>query len=173
MLGDNLLPVGNITKAGTPVNGRQTYELTDSARNKKYTYTVPEENADTFEKLYEENNTTADSINSPEAQEKLVELGRKLGNRVKIYTFVGSILGAGIPAALAIFNKGKVWKRAVFGTLGAIAGGTLGALGTTYLTFSNGFKNIVKNSPTHQKLEEISHKASDLGVECQVQNIQA
>lgn len=173
MLGDNLLPVGNLNKVGTPVNGRQTYELTDNERHKKYTYTVPEENADTFEKLYDENNTTANSVHTPEEQEKLKEQGVKLGNRVKNYTIAGSIIGAGIPAALAIFSKGKVWKRAVFGTLGAVIGAAVGAIGTTYLTFNNGFKSLVKHSPAYQKLEEISHKVNDLGVESQVQDIQA
>lgn len=171
MLGENLLPIGTINKVGTPVNGKQVYELKDEQRNKKYTYNVPEENADKFEKLYEENNAVMDEVTSPETQQKLQQQGRNFGKKLKNITLAGTITGAVIPAAIAIFTKGKIWKRAVFGTLSSLTGAVLGAWGSSYLGVRYGIQNMLKVDENFKKLETLSKQADELGVERKVDDI--
>lgn len=171
MLGENLLPIGVINKVGTPVNEKQTYELTDTQRHKKYTYIVPQENADKFEKLYEENNAVMDDVNNPETQEKLRQQGLNFGKKLKNITLAGTITGAVIPAAIAIFTKGKVWKRTVFGVISSLAGAALGAWGATYLGVRLGLQNMLRANEGFKKLESISKQVDELGVERKSEDI--
>ena len=171
MLGENLLPIGTISKSGSPVNGKQAYELKDEQRNKKYTFTVPEENIDSFEKLYEENNNIAQEINNPEVQEKLRQKGFDFGKKLKTVTTIGTISGAVIPAVIAICTKGKIWKRALFGTLSSLVGAALGAWGSTFIGVRIGLRGIFKADENVKKMDEIAKQVDALGVERKVETI--
>ena len=62
----NLSFLGALNKTGVPVNGKQTYEVVDEDINKKFTYTVPVENSDKFEKAYNEYHNLQDNMKNPE-----------------------------------------------------------------------------------------------------------
>lgn len=170
---DNVNVSGKLNKIGTPVNGKQVYEAKDEQNKKKFTYTVPQENIDKFEKLYGEMDNIVADIATPEAQEKLHEQGKNFGNQIKTRTLIGTIAGAVIPAAIAIFSKGKVWKRALFGTLSSLAGAALGAWGTAYVSVRLGLRNILQANQDIQKLQEISAQMNTLGVETKQEDITA
>lgn len=171
MLGENLLPIGVITKAGAPVDGKQIYELNDAAHNRKYTFSVPEGNADSFEKLYDENNAVMSEVQAPDVQEELTKQGVALGKKVKRNTIIGAITGLVIPAILAIRGKGSVLKRSILGVLGSVAGTFVGAWGTSYLSMRNGMNKLVKNNPSYQKLSDVAENVGKLGVEMKVETL--
>ncbi len=174
MIKDTFFPTGSLNKTGAINNGKQTYEVTDLPNRKKYTYIVPQDKTDTFEQLFEESGKATAAVKSPELSAEVGQVGTKYGKRMRTLTVGSGIIGAIIPATVAMFSKGKVWKRALFGTLGSI----IGALGTGSLGFYYGTKytieNIIKyakNSPEYKHLEEINLQAENLGVERQVQDI--
>ena len=174
MIKDTFFPAGNINKVGTIDNGKQTYTVQDLTNHKKYTYIVPQDKTDTFEKLFEESNKAITTAQSQEFSNKVGQVGAKYGKRSQALTIGSGIMGAIIPAAIAIFSKGKVWKRALFGTLGSIIGaictGCLGIYFGTKYAIDNVI-NYTKNTPEYKHLEEVNAQAENLGVERNVQDI--
>ena len=171
MLSKDLLPMGNISKVGTPVNGRQDYVLTNEEMKKKFTFSVPEDKADSFEKLYAENNAILDMLDDPKYKEEQVQQGVNLQNKLKKNTLIGGTVGLIIPAAIAIISKGSKVKRSILGVLGSLIGGAIGAVGTAYIGSKKAVVKALESSPAYQKMVEVSQKAKDMGVEMKYENI--
>ena len=126
---------------------------------------------ETYEKLYEENNNIAQEINNPEVQEKLRQKGFDFGKKLKTVTTIGTISGAVIPAVIAICTKGKIWKRALFGTLSSLVGAAIGAWGSTFMGVRVGLRGIFKTDENLKEMDEIAKQVDALGVERKVETI--
>lgn len=167
----NLSFLGALNKTGVPVNEKQTYEVVDEDINKKFTYTVPVENSDKFEKAYNEYHNLQDNMKNPEEREKLVEKyagSWQKNNRTG--AIIGGAIGVVIPAAIAIFTKGSVVKRSIWGTLGAIVFGIGGMLTGGYFSMINEMKKVVAD-PEMQKLLNAAKNIQATGAEEKVENL--
>ena len=113
MFGENLIQVGTLHKAGAPVNGRQNYEVVNQLQE-KYTYSIPQENADKFEKLYAQTDDILKEAATPETAQRLKEKGRSIGKNYKNLMVYGTIGGAAVgglaPIITAITVNGSVVK---------------------------------------------------------------
>lgn len=171
------MPVGNLSflgalnKIGTPVNGKQTYEVVDEDIKKKFTYTVPVENADKFEKAYNEYSAIQDNMKNPEEREKLVaKYAGSWQKNNRASALIGGAIGAVIPAAIAIFTKGSVVKRSIWGTLGAIVFGIGGILTGGYFSMIKEMKKVTAD-PGMQKLIGAAKNLQATGAEEKVENL--
>ena len=170
MFGENLIQVGTLHKAGAPVNGRQNYEVVNHL-HEKYTYSIPQENADKFEKLYAQTDDIMKEAATPETLKRLKEKGRSLSKNYKnqmVYgTIGGATIGGLVPIITAVAVKGSVVKRSILGGLGAIGGAGIGAAvvlfaGIKYL--ANKITGVVADEPSFKKLNDVSNQIWDLGL---------
>lgn len=152
-----------INKVGSPVNGRQTYELKDKNSPQSMKVSVPVENADKFEKAMDEGRKSLQEMDNEENQAKLKELDKNFSKKMTIGTLVGTGIGAIVPAAIAIAVKGSVWKRSILGVLGSLAGAALGAWGSMLLAAKSGLNAISKN-PMVEKVVQVSENLKSLDV---------
>ena len=162
--------LGTLNKTGVPVNGKQTYEYVNEDIKKKFTYTVPVENTDKFEKAYNEYHNLQDNLKNPEEQQKLAAKYVNTGKKVQAGSWIGGAIGAVIPAAIAIFTKGSVVKRSIWGTLGAIVFGIGGMLTGSYLSLVKGMKNVAAD-PKMQQLINAAKQIQATGAEEKVENL--
>lgn len=165
--------IGGLSKVGTPVNGKQLYEARDERHSKKIIYIVPQEHVDKFEKLEAEfDNAIEDTFTN--AGNVLQKQGSDVIKRSRNVAVTSAIIGAIIPATIAIFSRGSKIKRSVFGVLSSLAGAALGAFGSTYLCLKSSIKSSLKaDNINMQKIDEISKQIDSLGVEYKVEDIQA
>lgn len=170
MFGENLVQIGTMHKVGAPVNGRQNYEVVNHMQE-KYTYSIPQENADKFEKLYAQTDDILKEAANPETAQRLEEKGRSLGkdykNKIIYGTIGGTLVGALVPIITAVAVKGSVVKRSIFGALGAIVGAGLGAamaLGASVRYFMGKITEVVADEPAFKKMNDISTQMWNLGL---------
>ena len=170
MFGENLIQVGTLHKAGAPVNGRQNYEVVNHLQE-KYTYSVPQENADKFEKLYAQTDDIMKEATTPETAQRLKEKGRSIGKNYKNLMVYGTIGGAAVgglaPIITAITVKGSVVKRSILGGLGAIFGAGIGAAAALFAGvryFTSKVTGVIADEPSFKKLNDVSNQIWDLGL---------
>lgn len=170
MFGENLIQVGTLHKAGAPVNGRQNYEVVNHLQE-KYTYSVPQENTDKFEKLYAQTDDIMKEAANPETAKRLEEKGRSIGKNYKnmlAYVTIGSAaVGGLVPIITAIAVKGSVVKRAILGGLGAIGGAGIGAAVALFASIkyvANKIAGVVADEPAFKKYADISSQIRALGL---------
>lgn len=166
----NLSFLGALNKTGAPVNGKQTYEVVDEDLKKRFTYTVPVENADKFEKAYNEYHSLQDNMKNPKEQQKLAAKYANTGKKVQTGSWIGGAIGAVIPAAIAIFTKGSAVKRSIWGTLGAIVFGVGGMLTGGYFSMIKEMKKVTAD-PEMQKLVSAAKNLQATGAEEKVENL--
>ncbi len=126
-------------RLGHTEDGKAIYEVKDDYTQKYKKYTVPEENADKYEKFCD---SLANSSLRGFTSDKFI---RKIG----ISGGAGALAGTGI--ALLLTKKSKVSKKVLGGLSGAILGGIVGAIG--YLAY---FVN---------KVGKVLSEAKKLGIE--------
>lgn len=126
-------------RLGHTEDGKAIYEVKDDYTQKYKKYTVPEENADKYEKFCD---SLANSSLRGFTSDKFI---RKIG----ISGGAGALAGTGI--ALLLTKKSKVSKKVLGCLSGAILGGIVGAIG--YLAY---FVN---------KVGKVLSEAKKLGIE--------
>jgi len=159
------LPIGELKKTGSPVNGRQNYEVSSQVDNVKHKISVPVQEADKFEKLHQETQECYNSIASDESQARLQEQGFSVGKKMKWGTPIGAAIGGLIPAITAIMVKGSVVKRSILGVIGSLAGAAVGAFAGMYIPMKVGMGKILKHEPTYQKMQKITKQVQAMDVQ--------
>ena len=162
-----LMPKNFIT-VESPINGRQYfYYIVDN--NKKYTYSIPEEQFDSFVKYEEELDKRLNALKDIDTKELVNNLEQNnIRKKAKLFGAASGIIAGGIPliACLKFIKGTKSYiigsiSAAVLGIAGAITG-YIGSLGSMIekaglkTTQGQALKEIYKTRDNYDvKLEKI------------------
>lgn len=132
------------------VNNRKFYTEIDDKKHNKVTYSIPVEQADSFEKWGEDVDEKLKI-----AEKNIPDEGKKdfSPKKAKAVAITGAVIGGlvcgGIPfaATLKLMKSKKIAKYILGGFLGTL-GALAGAFGGFLLSISTMYTNIIKNTPT-------------------------
>lgn len=141
---------GGISRIGTTQNGRIIYEITDYNGNEAGKMTVPMQDADTFEKSYQDIMETAPKLQKYALEHSSEQDMKKRKRTSRIIIGLGTLIGAGIPIYLT--RKSPSTIKQVLATAGGMIAGLAAGLGISLavttppgmMKFSKAAKNISK-----------------------------
>ena len=142
---------GNIQRLGTTANNRTVYRVIDSQGEESGKLSIPEVQADKFEKAYKDIITTA-----PKIQEYVLENSteKDIKHRRNLSRFIvttGGVIGATVPIALT--KKASKVKAILSTVAGIIIGLSAGYAASLAVTMPPGTLKFAKATRTFSKLD--------------------
>lgn len=138
---------GTINKVGVTENGRAIYQLTDGDGNVAGKLTIPQNQADIFEKSYQDIMDTAPKMQKF-AQKMTPEKMQKRKKTANWILGLSTLTGFLVPA-IAIRGKGQFWKTA----LSTIAGLAVGSIASFKLKTPPGAIKFAKATQNLTKID--------------------
>jgi len=146
-------PYGNIRRAGMLKNGRVLYNVVDSNGKDAGKLTVPQKQADTFEKAYNDILVTAPKIQKYVEENSSEDDLRRRRIKTQSIVTLGGTLGAFIPLVLT-------WNKSVMKKIFSVGLGIFAGLGTG---FAAAF--ISSMPPGTYKFEKASQTLNSLDIQ--------
>ena len=116
--------MGSVQRQGITADGRVKYQITNSAGNDTKNISVPQAQADVFEKTYNNMIKIAPEIEQYTKKMSDPEEVKKQRKKSNLTMFLGALTGFSIPAML--IRKSKSWVKilsSIGGTIAGLAGG--------------------------------------------------
>ncbi len=140
---------GSISRVGTTPDGRIIYQVNDSSGQEAGKMTIAAQDADVFEKSYNDIMEAAPKIQKYAIEHSSPEDSEKRKKTSRIITLLTTLIGAGVPIYLT--RKSSTWKQ-VFSVLGGTITGLIAGIGISFATltppgmmkFSKASKNLSK-----------------------------
>ena len=143
---------GGINKIGVDTNGRIIYQVVDSSGQEAGKMTIAPQDADTFEKSYNDIMASAPKIQEYAIKDSSPEDTKKRKKASRIITLVTTLIGAGVPIYLT--RKSSSTYKQVFATLGGAIAGLAAGIGITFATLTPpGMMKFAKASKNLSKIE--------------------
>lgn len=141
---------GSISRVGTTPDGRIIYQVNDSSGQETGKMTVAAQDADLFEKSYNDIMEAAPKIQKYAVEHSSPEAAERRKKTSRIITLLTTLVGVGIPIYLT--RKSSSTFKQVFAALGGAIAGLAAGMGLTFATltppgmmkFSKASKNLSK-----------------------------
>ncbi len=143
---------GGINRIGTTPNGRIIYQVVDENGQEAGKMTIAPQDADIFEKSYNDIMESAPKIQKYALEHSSPEDIEKRKKTSQIITLLTTLIGAGIPIYLT--RKANSTFKQVFATLGGAIAGLAAGMGITFAALTPpGMTKFAKASKNLSKIE--------------------